>query len=150
MARSSQARRRARKVAQLMRKDFITVEPHEPMLEVVQTMRLARLRHVIVAQDGALLGMVSYRDLVELLSKAPGGLEGEHGDERIDLAMRPDLHTTTPDEALPAAASRLWHHHVGCLPVVQASPEGIQLVGLITETDLLRAAYDPLFEQGRA
>ena len=32
---------------------------------------------------------------------------------------------------------------IGCLPVVEATPEGPRLVGLLTESDLLRAAYLP-------
>ena len=34
---------------------------------------------------------------------------------------------------------------LGCLPVVESSPTGPALVGVVTEADLLRVAYDPLF-----
>jgi CBS domain-containing protein len=51
-----------------------------------------------------------------------------------------DLNTTLGD-----AARRMLRLKIGCLPVVRRGPDGEQLVGLITESDLLRAAYAPDF-----
>jgi len=46
-----------------------------------------------------------------------------------------------PDATLSEAASRLERLRVGCLPVVEPGEDGLRLVGLLTEMDLLRAAY---------
>ena len=46
-----------------------------------------------------------------------------------------------PDATLSEAASRLERLRVGCLPVVEPGEQGLRLVGLLTEMDLLRAAY---------
>jgi CBS domain-containing protein len=60
----------------------------------------------------------------------------------VDGVMTPAPETVTADCVLEDAAARLFHLRIGCLPVVQPSLAGPRLVGLVTETDLLRAAYD--------
>ncbi|MEE9607770.1 MAG: CBS domain-containing protein [Myxococcota bacterium] len=45
--------------------------------------------------------------------------------------------TVAPEATLPEAAERMVDCKIGCLPVVDADGT---LVGLVTETDLLRAA----------
>ena len=47
----------------------------------------------------------------------------------------------TPGAALDEAAARLVDRDDGCVPVVEELSE--RLVGVLTETDLLRAAYEP-------
>jgi CBS domain-containing protein len=46
--------------------------------------------------------------------------------------------TVSPQTALADAAELLVRHKIGCVPVVD--PHG-KLVGLLTDTDLLAAAY---------
>ena len=58
----------------------------------------------------------------------------------VDVAevMTREVETIAPDAPLGVAASRLTGPRIGCLPVVRA--DGV-MVGLVTETDLLAAAY---------
>ena len=51
--------------------------------------------------------------------------------------------TAAPETSLREAAKRMVDGKIGCLPVIE--PDGT-LVGLVTETDLLRAA---LLEEAR-
>ncbi len=129
-----------------MRRDFVTVAPDESLAEARQIMRLARLRHLLVVRDGVLVGVLSYRDLLELLltDGRPPGLG-----RPVEAAMAPSPTYVTPEKPLAYAASRLWQLQLGCLPVVEESEAGARLVGLITEVDLLRAAYDPLHRAAR-
>jgi CBS domain-containing protein len=109
-------------------------------------MRLARLRHLTIESDGLLVGILSYRDLQDALLA--------HCDEGARLAGAPapgsaeaveqlsgSAYSIAPDATLAEAAARLEHLHVGCLPVVERSEQGLRVVGLLTEMDLLRAAY---------
>ncbi len=141
-------RRRARSVGQLMRRDFVTVAPDESLAEARQIMRLARLRHLLVVKDGALVGIVSYRDLLELLL-ADGRPPSPHLGDPVEVAMVRAPLSLSPEQSLAYAASRLWRLQLGCLPVVERERTGERLVGLITEVDLLRAAYDPLHRAAR-
>ncbi len=126
-----------------MRREFITVEPDESLAEARQIMRLARLRHLPVVHEGTLVGLLTYRDLLESLSDDPGTARRQ-ASTRVKTAMVASPCFITPERPLADAAARLWRLRVGCLPVVEETPQGARLVGLVTETDLLRAAYDPL------
>src|SRR5512134_1150296 len=54
----------SRRVADVMRREFISVGAAEKLLDAHRTMQLARLRHLLVVDDeGLLVGVVSYRDL---------------------------------------------------------------------------------------
>lgn len=119
-------------VQQIMRRDFISAAPEERLEDARQTMRLARLRHLLVTRGDALVGILSYRDL---LDRAPRRAEciASVGD-----AMQPAPHTVRPDASLGEAADRMCRYGYGCLPVT--SDAGV-LIGILTETDLLRAAY---------
>jgi CBS domain-containing membrane protein len=119
-------------VQQIMRRDFVCSAPEEPLEEARQTMRLARLRHMLVTRGDALVGILSYRDLLERLDArvSSGACVGD-AMQRAPLAVGPDA-------SLGEAADRMCRYGYGCLPVVEG---GDRLVGILTETDLLRAAY---------
>lgn len=54
--------------------------------------------------------------------------------------MASRIHTISPTATLAEAAELLLRHKIGCLPAVDAAGAP---VGLLTETDLLRAAFLP-------
>jgi CBS domain-containing protein len=123
------------KVRDAMRRDFAQVGPEESLADARETMRMGRLRHLLVTRDDVLLGLISYRDLVELLShpdvqRLAGSAVGDF--------MRKLPTTIRPESPLAAAADPMCRYGLGCLPVVE--PDG-RLIGLLTETDLLRAAF---------
>lgn len=121
-------------VADVMRRRFVTASPDDAPADVRQTMRLARLRHLVIARRGLLVGLLSYRKLLEQL------LEGRASEVAVASAMVASPTFVTPVTPLAEAAARLCHSGFGCLPVVE-SPEYLRLVGLVTETDLLRAIF---------
>jgi CBS domain-containing membrane protein len=137
-------------VASLMRSNFIAVSPDETLLEADRIMRLARIRHLPVVRKDVLVGIVSHRDV---LAASIAKLEQSAPAERLDhlrrIAIRDVMQRalTTADESatLATAARRMLGQKIGCLPVVRPGPDGPILVGLVTESDLLRAAYVPDF-----
>ena len=135
-----------RSVGELMRREFVTVSTDESLLEALRIMQLARLRHLLVERDGALAGVLSYRDLqnrtIEQLDRSAGPLEASMHALTVEEAMMDSPYVVAPDTPSQEAASRLCHLGIGCLPVVEEGPGGLRLVGIITENDLLRAAYD--------
>jgi len=56
----------------------------------------------------------------------------------VSEVMSRRLVTVGPDTTLGDAAALLLKHKIGCLPVVD---DDRALIGLITETDLLKAAF---------
>ncbi len=135
-----------RTVATLMRSNFVSAAPDDSLLEADRIMRLARIRHLPVVEKGVLVGLLSHRDV---LAASLSGLEHCEPSERLDhlrrvpisQVMQRDLSTGTEATTLADAARRMLGLKIGCLPVVRPGPGGPRLVGILTESDLLRAAY---------
>jgi acetoin utilization protein AcuB len=121
-----------------MRQRWIELHPEATLLDAVQLMRLARIRQVPAVADGILLGMVTYRELLEALVEQPDREPGVPVAPWIGDAQATAEATTS----LAEAASRMARAAVGCLPVVETTVRGPRLLGLVTENDLLRAAYE--------
>jgi CBS domain-containing membrane protein len=135
-------------VRDVMRRDFITISRRETLREALELMRLARLRHLTVESDGLLVGILSYRDLQDaLLARGHPGAKAlarpaDGQEPAVDLVAGAPF-SISPDASLAEAATRLERLRVGCLPVVERAERGLRLVGLLTETDLLHAAFAP-------
>jgi CBS-domain-containing membrane protein len=131
-------------VSSVMRSEFASLREDDRLDLADQVMRLGRVRHLpVLAPDGRVVGVVSNRDLLE--ASLTSVLNFEATARRsflrsIDVAevMVRDVETVTPETSLAAAARRLIERKIGCLPVVDGA--GI-MIGLVTETDLLAAAY---------
>lgn len=115
------------KVRTWMTEAVQTIHPEDLLETAAEKMREGHFRRMpVVGQNGALLGILSERDLREHHGYLPV--------TRVSAAMTEQLVTISPDAPIEAAAESLLEHKIGGLPVV--SPEGA-LVGIITETDLL-------------
>ena len=130
-----------------MRRDFIKISRGETLLEALELMRLARLRHLAIESDGVLVGILSYRSLQDALL-ARSFPEGSRDASALRASPAVDQLSgapisIAPDATLEEAAARLERLRVGCLPVVERGAQGLRLVGLLTEMDLLHAAYRP-------
>ena len=130
-------------VESIMQREFASVRSDERLDFVDDVMALGRVRHMPVVDDGKLVGVVTQRDL--LAASLSRVLDFDRQERRtflrsIDvrevMAGRPI--TVAPKATLTEAAALLLRHKIGCLPVVGPGGEAL---GLVTETDLLRAAY---------
>ena len=132
-----------RTVAELMESEIVTLAAGDRLDLADDVMRLGRVRHIPVLDDGRVVGIVTHRDLLAAsLSKT---LAFDPAQRRtfmhsIDVGevMSRDVVTIPPDATLDDAAALLLGRRIGCLPVVKSDGT---LVGLVTETDLLRAAF---------
>lgn len=132
-----------RRVSEVMRTEVVALGREDRLDLAEDIMRLGRIRHMPVLDDGRVVGLVSSRDLLaSSLSKA---LDFEPDQRRtflrsIDVGevMSSQVVTVEPDTTLEEAARLMVDRQIGCVPVVK--PDG-QLVGLVTETDLVRAAF---------
>lgn len=121
-------------LAGVMRRHWIAVSPLAKVRDALQLMRMARLRQLPVVREGLLLGVLSYPALVDA---AVGGRA-----ERVDQVMSIEAETGEPHMGVAEAAARIARSPGGCLPVVEPGPRGPRLIGLVTESDLLRLAYE--------
>ena len=134
----------ATNVGGVMHRSFIALEPSETLVEAELLMRMARVRALPVALDGVLVGVLSYRALVEwLVVRSAHEAVGRASprETRVDALMEESPSRLTPGARLDEAAARLVDRDDGCVPVVEELSD--RVVGVLTEMDLLRAAYEP-------
>jgi acetoin utilization protein AcuB len=127
-------------VRDLMTPSPITTGPETPVLEARQVMIEKRIRHLLVVEGSKLLGIITDRDIRLNLPSPATSLsvwEINYLLARMTVAsaMTESVVIVSPDHDAKAAASLLLDHKIGALPVV----DGGRLLGIITETDLLRA-----------
>lgn len=135
-----------RPIEAIMRTEFASLRPEDRLDLADQVMKLGRVRHLPVLDgDGRLVGIVSNRDLLEasltsVLSFETSERRGFLRSIGVSEVMKAEVETVGPHTALGVAAGRIVRNKIGCLPVVR---EDGTMVGLVTETDLLIAAYLP-------
>jgi CBS domain-containing protein len=130
-----------------MRRRFIALAPGDPLLEAERLMRMARVRFLPVSDDGVLVGGLSHRALLGSIlageGRNPLPLARWLSETPVAVVMEPEPARATPDMRLDEAAMLLVEVDGGCLPVVEPEAGAALLVGVVTESDLLRAAFDP-------
>ena len=139
----------ARRISEVMQTEVATLTIHDRLDLADDVMRLGRVRHMPVLEGTKLVGIVSNRDL--LAASLSRVLDFAATDRRTFLrsievseVMSRDLVSAPRDATLREAAALMLRHRIGCIPVV-TSDGG--LLGLVTETDLLKAALLPESEQ---
>jgi len=131
----------------LMTPNPVTVAPEASLAEVWDLMREMEIRHVPVVQGGALVGMLSDRDLAHLDISRMLALEGADA-LRQELAtpiikvMTSDVIFVEPESDLGDVVELLIEHKVGALPVLR--PDTREIVGIVSYIDVLRALQDLL------
>lgn len=135
---------RKRGVSEIMRREVVTVGAQERLDLTQDIMNLGRLRHLpVLDNDQRVIGIISHRDL--LASALTEVLDFDVRSRRSFLrsievreVMAKDVVSVTPDTELREVARIFVERKIGCVPVVGVRGE---LVGLVTETDLIAAAF---------
>jgi acetoin utilization protein AcuB len=125
-----------------------TVRPEDSIKTAFKKLSMNRIRHLLVVDEaGRLQGIITDRDIrlaLPSLAFCPdlGELYLRLEDLKVHEAMTHSLYlqTTTPESPLAEAVDLCLRHTIGALPVLRDGT----LVGIITETDLLRALHDLL------
>jgi CBS domain-containing protein len=118
----------------MMSTDVFTVQPDDLIDLAASMMEWRHIRHVPVENgDGRLVGLVSHRALLHLVSK---GLGGQPEVITVRDVMVADPVTVSPGTPTLDAIALMREKGIGCLPVV----EGGQLVGIVTSYDFLEAS----------
>ncbi len=118
---------------------MVTISEGDRLSTVEDIMTLGHVRHMPVTHQGKLVGVVSERDLLRasLSSLTQDRSDAHraflHGVEIGQVMSAPPV-VIAPDASVEEAAKAMAERKIGCLPVV----DGEDLIGLITETDVLR------------
>ena len=129
-------------VEELMTRDVVTLKADAALIDVDDLLKQNHIRHVPVVEGGKLVGLVSHRDLIRALARQASGKASQP--VTVKDVMARDVETTTPQSSALEVIDRLLDKRYGCLPVVDGQGA---LVGIITESDLLRLARRLLKER---
>jgi CBS domain-containing protein len=115
----------------------ITIDAGADYTEAMAIMEERGLHHLpVIDTAGKCVGILARRDLqlaARYFHEAP---------VEVGEVMHTPVTTIASDADLGAAVQRMTADRIGCLPV--SDDGGSHLVGIITETDLLRALQDLL------
>jgi acetoin utilization protein AcuB len=118
----------------------ITVGPETNVTEARSQMANKRIRHLLVTEGSRLLGIVTDRDIrLNLASPATSlsvwELNFLLARLTVGEVMTKAVLIVDPARDAREAARIMLDHRIGALPVL----DGDRLVGIVTETDLVRA-----------
>ncbi len=128
-------------VEQYMTVDPITVGPDTILHKALELLQTHRIRHLPVVEGKRLVGIISDRDLRQILpsfisdSADVERFRARGKQVRVGEVMIRRVISVTPDTQTHKAARLMVEHRIGCLPVLRGST----LVGIVTTIDLLQA-----------
>ena len=131
----------------LMTPNPVTVTPQASVAEVWDLMRELEIRHVPVVDRGALVGLVSDRDLAQFDLGRLLAIEGAEALRRelgtaVVKVMSADVIAVDPETELDEIVELLVEHRIGAIPVVPSGTR--EVVGIVSYIDVLRALADSL------
>jgi acetoin utilization protein AcuB len=127
-------------VEQIMRTKVVTLLPTNTIADGIRFMKEKKIRHLPIVDAGNnLLGLVNAS---RLRDASPSIF---HRDEHLEdlqkplgSIMRKDVIIGHPLDFVEEVAGLFYEHRISCLPIIKDD----KLVGIITETDLLRTLVE--------
>lgn len=119
--------------------DVETLAPDDSMEAAVILERRHKIRHIPIVDDGVLVGILTDRDLRRAMPSPLTGTDQQTYElvaqtTPVRQIMTRSPTTISPEAPLSDAVRTLCDNKFSALPVIEAG----KLVGIITETDLLR------------
>ncbi len=126
------------KVKDIMQTDLAILEFNDELSLADDIMKLGKIRHLPVADEGRLVGIISERDLFKASLTSAMSYEEKEKREFMKAVVVKDVMvgeviTISPEAGIEEAGQLMLEKKIGCLPVI----EDENLVGLVTETDIL-------------
>jgi CBS domain-containing protein len=121
----------AKTVADIMTRRVIYLREEDNLSRIVEGMEHFGLRHLPVLDGDRLVGMITHRDMLKILSAA------DRHEETTFVAsiMTRDPIAVGPGTTIVEAARILIRARFGCLPVVD---EHRNVIGIVTEHDFMK------------
>jgi acetoin utilization protein AcuB len=123
-------------VEDIMTRQVVAIGPEMPIRDVAALMAQRNIRHFPIVEAGALVGIVSDRDLRLVGSAHPDAPPGVTFKDAVALAMRAPVVTAHPKDPIEEAAKVLRARKIGAMPVVDGDET---LIGIVTGIDFLDA-----------
>jgi len=123
-------------VAQIMTSALRTIDSHRPMLDASHVMEQQGVRHLCVAEDEEIVGLISIRDLVRYFVYAESGpiRELDNVYRPLSVLMQKTIETISSDLPVHQAAQHMATKKIGALLVQEHG----EFKGIVTERDLVQ------------
>jgi len=126
-------------VADIMTRQVITISPELSIGEIRPMFNRFQIHHLLVVEDGKLVGLISDRDVLRAISPFVDTSAEDQKDSftltrKARQIMATQLLTVESQEGIRDACNRLLEGKVSLLPVVDKG----KLVGVVSWKDVLR------------
>jgi acetoin utilization protein AcuB len=129
-----------RRVRDIMTQNPRTVAPGAHVSEAYSLMTEGGFRHVMVVEDGRVVGMLSDRDILRAMpppSKSSSAEQGRFANSQVRSIMSQPAMSLPPEDPIENAVDMMLAEHISALAVVDASEK---LLGVVTLVDVARLA----------
>lgn len=127
-------------VEEIMKTDVAVLFPADTIADAIRLMDKRKIRHIpIIDQDWHLQGLIT----VAKISEATPSIfhANEHPEDLkkpLETIMEKNVITGHPLDFVEEAAGLFYEHKISCIPIIHDG----KLVGIVTETDLLRTMVE--------
>lgn len=122
-------------VHQIMSEEVVTIDENQTIHEAAELMAKEDVGSLLVSKNGVTVGIVTERDFTRKLLA-----NHRSGRELIRAVMSKPIHYSSPDADIIEAANMLKANDIKKLPVIR----GEQLIGVVTQTDIIRHIFDTI------
>jgi CBS domain-containing protein len=113
---------------------LITIAPDGMVSDGVSTMSEKDIGSLVVMNQGGMVGMLTFREVLQALHRSKGSIKGM----RVDTIMVKNPRTIGPNVEVDELRSVMLEHHIRYMPVM----EGDTLVGVLSFHDVARAVLE--------
>ncbi|WP_353140402.1 CBS domain-containing protein [Limnohabitans sp.] len=113
---------------------LFTIDPMEPLVLAVNIMAEKDMGSLLVMEHGNLVGLLTFREVIQALSRNHGAL----GDVTVRAAMDAQPLTCTPDTLIDDVRRMMLGSHSRYMPVLN----GRELQGVISFYDVAKSVVD--------
>jgi acetoin utilization protein AcuB len=127
-------------VEEIMKTEVASLLPTSTIADAIDLMEAKRIRHIPIVNDKKhIVGLVT---VAKIREATPSIFHtNEHPEDlkkTLDTIMETDVITGHPLDFVEETAGLFYEHKISCMPIINDK----KLVGIITETDLLRTMVE--------
>ncbi len=113
---------------------LVTIAPDGMVSDGVNTMAEKDIGSLVVMHQGSLVGMLTFREVLQALHKNKGSIQGM----RVDAIMVKNPKIIAPNVEVDELRSVMLQHHIRYMPVVESG----KLIGVLSFHDVARAVLE--------
>jgi CBS domain-containing protein len=123
-----------REILRIKGKLLVTIAPDEMVSDGVSVMSEKDIGSLVVVNQGRVVGMLTFREVLRALHKKRGSIQGL----RVDAVMVKKPRSIAPDVEVAELRRVMLKHHIRYMPVV----EGDTLVGVLSFHDVAKSVLE--------